>query len=226
MHVRQNLNHDSRHKMFGILAMENFIGMRVKFTKVYMLTLGIAVSGLTLAQDVQKSRGQETNVVYGDKHIFTIETPEGWTNDKPYAQKNGLVNLFFATADSAVKQKSYLYANGYDKRSIKETLEEFIKGDLETYRKKYSNFEFEIINVGFSGGVKNGKLYSFSNLGDRYREEVLYGETNQSIIILSFSATTKDDYEKYRSVFDAFVKSFEYRGDNPKPFLDYLNTKK
>ena len=198
--------------------------MKIK-AKVCLLALGISVSVLTLAQDVQKTKAQEINVVYGEKHIFTIETPEGWINDKLNAQKIGLVNFFYAKADSALQQKSYIYANGYDKGSVGETLEEFIAADLETYRKKYPNVKFEIINVGFSGGVKNGKLYSFSNLSDRYQEEVLYAETDQSIIVFSFSATTKNDYQNYQLVFDDFVKSFKYRGDNPKPFLDYFNKK-
>ncbi len=166
------------------------------------------------------------NIVYGDKHIFTIETPQDWFNDKGYAQKIGLVNLFYAKADSSVMQKSYMYANGYDKDKVNSSLEEFIQRDLETYRKKYPDYKYEIVKIEFSGGVMNGKLYSFSNLKDRYKEEVIYAATESTIIVFSFSATTEKNYINYQSVFDAFVKSFNYRGDNPKPFLDYMNKNK
>ena len=83
-----------------------------------------------------------------------------------------------------------------------------------------------MVNLGFTGGVKNGKLYSFSNLTDRYKEEVVYSETESSFIVLSFSATTEANYKDYQPVFDLFVNSFKYRGDNPKPFLDYMEKNK
>jgi hypothetical protein len=200
--------------------------VKAKLTIASILILATSIFNFGFAQSEQKKNAPEINVVYGDKHIFTIETPEGWINDKDNAKKIGLVNFFYVRADSLIKQKSYLYANGYDKAATNETLEGFIKGDLETYHKKYPDYKYEIVNIEFTGGVKNGKLYSFSNLKDRYKEEVLYAETESTIIVFSFSATTEKDYKNYQSVFDAFVKSFNYRGDNPKPFLDYMNKKK
>src|SRR5688572_25610917 len=186
----------------------------------------LIITHWSFGQGAQQIKRPEINVVYGEKHIFTIETPTDWINDKESAKTIGLVNFFYAKADTAVRQKSYLYANGYDKASVTETLEEFIKSDLKIFRKKYPNCKIEIMEVGFSdSSLKNAKLYSFSNLSDRYKEEVLYSETNESIIVFSFSATTESDHKKYQLVFDDFVKSFKYRGDNPKPFLEYMNKK-
>jgi hypothetical protein len=186
----------------------------------FILTIGISFNNFTFCQNDKNS---EINVVYGAKHIFTVETPDNWINDKEFAKKIGLVCFFYSKTDSLVKQKSYLYAFGIDKARPEETLDSFIKGDLKKYRKKYPDFKYEVIDIGFTGGVKNGKLYSFSNLTDRYKEEVLYGETESSFLIFSFSATTGKDFENYRPVFDKFVNSFKYRGDNPKPFLDYMS---
>lgn len=200
--------------------------MKLKLVIVSMLTMGTSILNFSFAQSEQKKKASELNVVYGDKHIFTIETPEGWINDKKNAQKIGLVNFFYAKSDASIKQKSYMYANGYDKDTVNYSLEEFIKGDLETYQKKYPDYKYEIVKIAFTGGVRNGKLYSFSNLKDRYKEEVLYAETESTIIVFSFSATIEKDYKNYQSVFDAFVKSFNYRGGNPKPFLDYMNKNK
>lgn len=188
----------------------------------YFLILG------SLFLNPQKIFGQsqsthpEINVIYGKKHIFTVETPQGWINDKEFAKSIGLVCFFYAKADANVSQKSYIYANGIDKYSPDETLDVFIDGDLKKFREKYPDLTYEILDVGFTGGVTGGKLYSFANLSDRYKEEVLYGETNSSILVFSFSATTEDDYEKYQPVFDAFIQSFNYRGNNPQPFLDYM----
>lgn len=197
--------------------------MKMKFDIITIFFLGTLSPYIGFAQTGQNNQTADINVVYGERHIFTIETPIGWINDKEFAQKNRLVNFFYAKADSSVIQKSYMYANGYDKVSINETLHGFISGDLQKYRIKYPEFKYETVEIEFNGGVKNGKLYSFSNLTDRYKEEVLYAETKSTIIVFAFSATTQKDYENYQSVFDAFIMSFNYRGDNPKPFLEYMD---
>jgi len=177
-----------------------------------------------------KSNGQdklqpEINVVYGDKHIFTIETPLDWINDKELAQKNGLVCFFYPTSEINQSKKNYFYANGIDKESKMENLEDFIKGDLKKFKEKYPDLTYEKIPVEFDGGLRNVVLCSFSNLTDRFNEQVLYCETDDSFIVFSFAAMKKVDYGKYQPVFDEFISSFNYRGNNPQPFLDYMNNK-
>ena len=91
-----------------------------------------------------KSYGQEKlqpeiNIVYGDKHIFTIETPPDWINDKELAQKNGLVCFFYPKSEMNQSNKNYFYANGIDKESKAETLANFIKGDLKIFKEKYQS---------------------------------------------------------------------------------------
>ncbi len=196
--------------------------MTYHFQRLFLLTIYLASYSYANGQE----KTPEINVVYGDKHIFTIQTPIGWTNDKEFAKKIGLVNFFYSSVDTLVKQKSYMYANGYDKNPSGQSLQNFIDNDLKKYKMKYPEFKFERIEVGLSGGIKNGQLYSFSNLHDRYREEILFTESNEAIIVFSFSATTESDYKKYQSVFDSFVSSFVYRGNNPKPFLEYMSKKK
>lgn len=133
--------------------------------------------------------------------------------------------LFYPKSEIGKSNVNYCYANGYDKSKSEEKLDDFIIGDLEEYRKKYPDFTFDKIPVGVTGGLRNGVLYSFSNLSDRFKEEVLYSETDDSYIIFSFSALTKIDYEKYAPIFDGLISSFNYRGNNPKPFLDYMKNK-
>lgn len=189
---------------------------------ISILTIGTLFNSYIYCQNDKP----EINVVYGTNHIFTVETPNNWINDKVSAQKIGLVCFFYSKNDSLEKQKSYIYALGIDKATPSETLEGFINGDLEKYRKKYPDFKYEVTTLGFTGGVLNGKLYSFSNINDRYKEEVVYIETESSVIVFSFSATTEANYKDYQPVFDDFVNSFKYHGDNPKPFLEYMEKSK
>ncbi len=196
--------------------------MNTKFTKTLFLIAFGLISNLIISQTTNQP---EINVVYGDKHIFTIETPTDWTNDKESAQKIRLVCFFYPISEIGKSNVNYCYAHGYDKLEPEENLDDFIKGDLEKFQKKYPDCTFDKIPVSITGGLRNGVLYSFSNLTDRFKEEVLYSETDDSFIIFSFSALTEVDYKKYQPIFDELISSFNYRGNNPQPFLDYMNKK-
>lgn len=182
-----------------------------------LLCLLAALPGV--AQDTNFT--PEINVIYGDNHIFTVETPEGWINDKEVAFTIKLVSFFYAKSDSKKPKKSYMYAMGYEKDGQNKDLKSFMDGDLRKLKKKYPPLLCEEIAIGASGGIINAKMYAFDNLSDRYREEVIYMETKESILVFSFSAFTEVDYGSYQPVFDKFVSSFNYRGNDPKPFLDW-----
>lgn len=180
-----------------------------------LLCLSVALPGV--AQDTKST--PEINVIHGDNHIFTVETPEGWINDKEAASTINLVSFFYAKSDSKKSKRSYIYAMGYDKDGQNKDLKSFMDGDLRKLKRKYPTLVHEEIAVGASGGIINAKMYAFDNLSDRYREEVIYMETKESILVFSFAALTKSDYESYQPVFDKFVSSFNYRGNDPKHSL-------
>ena len=195
--------------------------MKIRSALVTIFILTASLYNPAFCQKLQKDSKAGINVVYGAKHIFTVETPGGWFNDKEKARQLGLSNVFYPVDDTAIKQKSYVYANGYDKSSANDSFATFIEADLNDYRTKYPDFKYGLVNLELTGGIKNGRLYSFSNLADRYREEVLYAETDAAIIVFSFSAPSESDYIKYRPVFDTFIRSFKYHGNDPKSFLEY-----
>lgn len=168
----------------------------------------------------------EINIIYGDKHIFTVATPHGWVNDKAAASKIGLVSFFYAKADTNKNPKSHIYAMGYDKDENNKNLESFVDGDIINFRKKYPDLTYEQITIGKQGVIIDALMLSFSNLDDRYREEVIYLETAFSILVFVFSTFTEADYQRYQPVFDQFMASFTYRGHNPKPFLEWQKSQR
>lgn len=182
----------------------------------------ILVFAIVLSLGYAHAQEKDMNVVYGDHHIFTIETPPNWINDKKAAQTIDLTNFFFCADDIDNSPKSYMYALGIDKASKSEDLEEFIEGDIQKFKQKYPDAEVEIIDIGHTPPIISSKMLSFDNLHDRYREEVVYLETEETVIVLSFAAFSESDYNKYIEVFDSeFIGSFQYRGNNPKPFLEW-----
>jgi len=163
----------------------------------------------------------EMNVIYGDQHIFTISTPEGWINDKEAASTIGLVSFFYNKDDAKKNLKSHMYAMGYDKDENNKDLESFMNGDIANFKKKYPNLTYEQIETGKSGAIIDAQMLSYSNLEDRFKEEVLYLETEFSILVFVFSTFSEQEYKNYQPVFDQLIGSFNYRGNNPKPFLEW-----
>lgn len=161
------------------------------------------------------------NVIYGDQHIFTISTPEGWVNDKNAASKIGLASFFYSKADSNKRPKSHIYAMGYDKDKHNRDLKSFMRGDIANFKKKYPNLTYDQIEIGKSRGIVDAKMLSYSNLKDRFKEEVIYLETEFSVLVFVFSTFNETDYKNYQPVFDQFIASFNYRGSNPKLFLEW-----
>ncbi len=161
------------------------------------------------------------NVIYGEHHIFTISTPEGWVNDKEAASSIGLISFFYNKEDQSKNTKSYMYAMGYDKDNETESLEAFMSGDIAHFKKKYPKLTYEQVETEKSGAIINAQMLSYSNLEDRYKEEVLYLETELSILVFVFATFSEEDYQNYLPVFDQLITSFNYRGNNPKPFLDW-----
>jgi len=165
----------------------------------------------------------DVNVIYGDHHIYTVETPLGWINDKAAAQSIGLTNFFYNEKDQDKKYRSYIYTNGIDKSSSLESIIAFTKADIEVFLKKYPDAKMNTVELDHTPPILDGMMISFSNLSDRYKEEVIYLETKETIIIISFAAFTEEDYDNYKEILDnEFIPSFKYRGNNPKPFLEWM----
>src|SRR5688500_45750 len=121
------------------------------------LFLSVTLPGV--AQDTKSAPG--VNVIYGANHIFTIETPEGWINDKQAASTIKLASFFYAKADSKKPRKSYMYAMGYDKDGQNKDLKSFIDGDLKKLKNKYPSLTYDEIAVGASGGIINANMCAF-----------------------------------------------------------------
>jgi hypothetical protein len=165
---------------------------------------------------------KDINVIYGDHHLFTVETPINWINDKEAASTIGLTNFFYCMDDKDKSPKSYMFANGIDKDSPKDSLQSFVDGDIDTFKKKYPSAKITKFDIGHTPPILDAIALSFENLHDRHKEEVIYLETDKAIIILTFSADSEEDYLKYTDVFDSeFIGGFKYLGNDPTPFLEW-----
>jgi len=167
------------------------------------------------------------NVIYGDHHLFTVETPTNWVNDKKAASTIGLTNFFYCIEDQSKSVKSYMFANGIDKGNPQDSLSTFVDGDIEAFKEKYPNAKISKFEIGHTPPIIGAIALSYTNLHDRFKEEVVYLETEMTFIVLTFSAYNENDYQKYSSVFDSeFIGTFKFLGNDPTPFLNWQKNNK
>ena len=166
-----------------------------------------------------KENAPELNIIHGKHHLFSVETPKGWINDKQRARSMNLVSLFYPKDDTTRGNNVFIYAMGYDKQDSNETLDDFITADIVTFKQQNPKLTYKkLMGVGL-GAILNSEAYAFENLEHRFKEEVIYMETKHTIIVLVFSALSKKSYKQNVKLFDSFITSFNFRGHDPQPFL-------
>ncbi|MBS2209896.1 hypothetical protein KEM09_00665 [Carboxylicivirga mesophila] len=186
--------------------------------KYYTLITIFLLMSIVYANSQQKG----INVIYGDHHLFTVETPTNWINDKEAASTIGLTNFFYCIDDKSKSVKSYMFANGIDKGNPQDSLNAFVDGDIEAFKEKYPNAKISKFEIGHTPPIIGAIALSYTNLHDRFKEEVVYLETEMTFIVLTFSADNENDYQKYSNVFDSeFIGTFQFIGNDPTPFLEW-----
>jgi hypothetical protein len=191
-------------------------------SKIIIVSLTLIQFCYLKGQEHPLNSKAEVNLIHGSSHIFTVETPNGWINDKELAKQFGLICFFYPLLDSTSDFTIYMYAIGFDKLGPDDNLEGYIRSDLGKFSVKHPNMKYDTFEIAKAGGIINAKYYSFYNLSDRFKEEVLYSETDSAFIILSFTAKEKSNFEEYFSDFEKLINSFKYLGNDPASYLNLL----
>lgn len=158
------------------------------------------------------------HTINGNFHVFSVETPDRWSNNPKEAKMHGLPVLFSPDSDQPLVEKSYIYAIGFEKDDNNPNLSSFVAADHRTYMSKNPDLLFTKTKTHLDENLEDIALFGYYNLQDRYKEEVLYIETKHAFIVLTFSARTKQDYDQYQHIFEAFTESFKYLGTDPKAY--------
>ena len=177
----------------------------------------LVVSYQAIAQD-----NTSLNIIHGPSHLFTVETPDGWLNDLATAQSIGLTCIFFRQEDNHQKNKSYMFAMGYDKDGFHKDLDAFITADIKEFKVKYPKAKTISTHLSIDSTVVAARRVTYSNLPDRFIEQVTYIETQTTIVVMPFAAFTEDKYDQDKLSYEQFVSSFVFRTSDPQPYLEAL----
>ncbi len=162
-------------------------------------------------------------LIYGEKHFYTILTPDSWIYDRNFCREVGVPYIIFPVSEETNEiKKVYIYSIGFDrKEGSKEDIDSFIKYDTNNFLSKFPDLKIEKMNIKFTNIVKNqyltGKYYllKFIHSDGRY-ENVLYIDAKETVITIVYSAYYEENYKRYFNDFISLVNSFVFLGDNVK----------
>jgi hypothetical protein len=175
---------------------------------------------------------EQPAIIYGDAHVFTVDTPSGWTLDRELAKRNGLVHMIYPSSESALIE-NYIYAIGWGRDSGNENIEKFIEADIKQFKDLFPGIKDAELKIQgtrkpnkyLTGKMKLIEFTNFPKSSGKYAESVFYCETNKSIITIAFSSHTSDSHDKYFPAYQAVINSFNFISDSPQEFFKEIGDK-
>jgi hypothetical protein len=150
-------------------------------------------------------------IIHGPNIVFTIAAPEGWTLDTRSGEKDGLPAVLYPNGSSWEKSPVVMYINNVPKHTQPSpNLEDFIKDEIESFKKKHPKILIRDGKPLHVGGGRLAVVKEFS--GDKWGnyEAVAYISEDKTFTSFTLSAKKKDDYVNSFPSFEKFVGSYTF----------------
>ena len=176
------------------------------------LAIGMALSVLH-AGESKNSDDMNAGIIYGKDHAFSLSAPEGWVLDNSSGVKQGVYAVFYPKGGAWEKSPVTMYVNTA-KPSPGETIDDFIKADLEQMKKGSPGI---VMTTGSSIETWDKKVASVRYFtGDKWGnyEAVAYLQEETVFVLIALSARNRELYEGALEAFQKLVKSYHFLSKN------------
>ena len=183
--------------------------------KIFPRLFIVALICLTSCAGNNKIANKDPNaltegLVYGSGHSFWISAPNGWILDNSSGVNKGLHAVFYPKGSTWENSIAVMYVNTAE-RKPDESLDDFIKGDTENFKKKGSpNIKIQNAEPIKTKDGKIARVRLFT--GDQWEnsEGVAYIQENKVIVVIVLTSRTAADFQKSLSSFQELVKSYQF----------------
>jgi hypothetical protein len=142
-------------------------------------------------------------IVYGSEIGALVSAPEGWIFDSKNGISQGLHAVMYPKGSTWSNSPAMMYVNIVV--SIDNSLEDFIAGDIEKFKKGAPKIAVEKGDPISIGGGLSAEVRLFS--GDQWGnyECVAYAAKGKSVALYVLSSRKKEDFDKSLSAFRSMV---------------------
>ncbi len=91
------------------------------------------------------------------------------------------------------------------------TLEDFIRGDIETFKQRYAGIKIDTLDdINIGSGYRIAKVIKY--FGGEYTnfEAVAFIKEKLNISTIVYSSQSDDEFKKYYNIFEELVNSYYY----------------
>ena len=151
----------------------------------------------------------ETGIVYGRDHAFTLDAPDGWVLDNASGKPQGLPVVFYRQGATWRTTDVVMYANTSAKQEGARTVEELVAYDVAQFRAKSARVKVtELPDIG------TARVRRFE--GDQYgnHEAVAYIDAGKVIVMLVLSSRTRQSFDDAYPSFEQLVHSYRFLTSN------------
>jgi hypothetical protein len=150
-----------------------------------------------------------------------LSAPNGWILDNKSGVNQGLYAVFYPIGSTWQNSIGIVYTKAIGKDSIYKNIEEYIRLDLEEFKKSSPNISATLRSEIKLKDNKVAKIYEW--LGDKWDnlESTAYINENKVIVIITFNSRNNKFYKSNYSKFIEIVQSYMFLTEN----VNQLKTK-
>jgi len=159
--------------------------------------------------------GQDSGIIYGHNHAYTLTSPKGWVLDNSSGVSQGLHAVFYPVGSSWAGAVTVMYTSiAYRDSSKNEKIEGVMKHDIDKFKQNFPNLRVEEKeSIEVDNGKKKARIVYFS--ADRFGnyEAVAYIPENKVVVIIVMISGNKEKFESNLKAFEDLVKSYMFITD-------------
>ncbi|PIP95171.1 MAG: hypothetical protein COW00_12670 [Bdellovibrio sp. CG12_big_fil_rev_8_21_14_0_65_39_13] len=155
----------------------------------------------------------DTGIIWGQSHLFSLKAPKGWVLDNVSGRNNGLHAVFHPIGGSWANSKAVMYANVALKRTGQNNIDELVNFNLNEMKPKSPNIKVRDLETITANNKKIILKEWLNNMGNH--EVVAYVEESKVIVLMVLTSRDEEEYTKSINAFRALVQSYKFYSDNP-----------
>ena len=156
-----------------------------------------------------------TGVIWGRGHLYTLTAPKGWVLDNKSGEANGLKAVFHPEGGSWKKSPTVMYTNVFLKTAKTRSTKDLIELTKANVKVKSPKVKVEDAGKVRSLTENDIVIKRWKNNLDNI-ELVGYADINKVIVIFVLSGRSEGEFKKAIPSFKELLKSFKFLSHKPE----------
>lgn len=159
---------------------------------------------------------EQTGIIYGDNHSYSLTSPKGWVLDNSSGVSQGLHAVFYPAGNTWENSVIVMYTNVAHLNSTNQkNIGDVIEYDLNKFRSISEGIKIEKVEDSyFINENKRAVIYNFLDDINGSYESVAYIPEEKIVVLIVISSRDRENFQESNSSFRDLVNSYFWITDN------------